>query len=193
MRCFAAIPVPEEPADKLMSWRAGPAKELAGVRWVGRDALHLTLKFFGDVPGRSIPKLADSIAAATAGCRSFHMELKGLGRFPPRGPARVIWAGVGAGSDELKLLARRIEAASDTLAPAGGEGGSRGRRRPFRPHVTLGRIRRPGETDGAVKELVDGGDEPIWGRWRVASFSLFHSRLTPRGPVYRILDTFHLR
>lgn len=193
LRCFAAVALPRETARELALWRADTAESLPGVRWVKEKALHLTLKFFGDISAESISPLTKEISARVAGCKPFNMELRGLGHFPPRGSARVIWAGVDAGRRDLIKLARHIEAASEEVLPDRREHGSR-RPRQFHPHVTLGRIRRPGpgSTDEAVKSLVKEGARHFWGRWEVSSFSLIHSRLTPEGPFYTVLETFPL-
>src|SRR5207245_7151093 len=104
------------------------------VAWVAPESLHLTLKFLGRVREARTPELAVALTRATAGLTAFEANVAGLGAFPSPARARVIWAGVGRGTDALVELAGRVDAA---LAALGVEREPRA----FSPHVTLGRVR----------------------------------------------------
>src|SRR5947208_5309760 len=75
-------------------------------------------------------------ARAAAGLTAFEAIVAGLGAYPSPARARVIWAGVGRGTDALVELAGRVDAA---LAGLGFEREPRA----FSPHVTLRRVRVP--------------------------------------------------
>jgi 2'-5' RNA ligase len=106
------------------------------VRWVEPEKLHLTLKFLGDVASEAIPKLAAGAASRLAGRGGFEVVLAGFGAFPTARAARVVWIGVRAGAAELARLARRLDAAAVKVGLAR-------EHRPYRAHLTLGRLREP--------------------------------------------------
>jgi 2'-5' RNA ligase len=125
------------------------------VRWVRDDNLHLTLKFFGDVSADRLTAVEAAVRSAGAGTGALAVRLTELGTFPKRGRVRVLWAGVES-PPALELLQDRIERGSESIGfPADG--------RPFRPHVTLGRVR-----DGA--RLPPSGIDALGIRLEPVSF-----------------------
>jgi RNA 2',3'-cyclic 3'-phosphodiesterase len=100
-------------------------------RWVGRPAQHLTLAFFGEVPADRVAKLTAALGLVL-GEPSVHLRLAGAGTFPERGAPRVLWVGVDGDVDTLAVLARAAaDAARSVAVPV--------ERRPYRPHLTVGR------------------------------------------------------
>jgi 2'-5' RNA ligase len=90
-RLFVAADLPDRARDRLLAVR--PAA-FPGVRLVGREEMHLTLHFVGEVEDGQI----DAVRRALEGVKAppFAIDLDGVGRFPPEGVARVLWAGVRA-------------------------------------------------------------------------------------------------
>ena len=138
------------------------------VRWADPGSLHLTLKFCGDVPEDRVEELVERCAARARGCEPFEVAIAGLGAFPNARDARVLWAGVVDGVSELARLARKLDAACARL-------GVERERRPYQPHLTLGRLRQPRRV--AIERLA--GPERI--SFRVGEVVCFQSRLSPRG------------
>ena len=103
------------------------------VKWVRPEALHLTLKFLGDVDDATEPNLRAALGQVAAGgeARPVGLHIEGFGVFPDFRRPRVVWAGV-APDPALELLQHRVE---QVFAPLGFPTEAR----PFRPHVTLGR------------------------------------------------------
>jgi 2'-5' RNA ligase len=133
MRLFAAVPLPEparaEVAGLLSRLRATDLP----VRWVPDEGLHLTLKFYGEVSPERLEVIEEAIRQATAGSEPLAMRLDELGAFPGARRPRVLWLGLDA-PPALELLQDRLERRSEAIGftPEGA---------PFRPHVTLGRVR----------------------------------------------------
>lgn len=127
-RLFVGIEIPEPVQDQLSDLET----PIPGVRWIEADALHLTLRFAGDIDNQSAAELADELSRIEV--RAFSMRLKGLGTFGGKEP-RSLWAGVEAG-EELSSLARACERAARNagLAPE---------TRAFKPHVTIARLKSP--------------------------------------------------
>jgi 2'-5' RNA ligase len=139
-----------------------------GVRWVDPSALHLTLKFCGDVPEARIPELARRCASRSTRVDPFEIRIAGLGAFPSAREARVIWAGIVDGARELGRLARGLDLAAARV-------GVERDRRPYRPHLTLGRLREPRPIP--IERLTP----PKEIAFRAQEIVLFSSRLSPRG------------
>ena len=104
------------------------------LRWVLAAQRHLTLRFFDELPEDRVEDVRGAAGAAAAGVSCFDLEMEGVGCFPPRGPAKVVWVGCGTGREALVVLAKAISLA---LAIRGFPGDTR----PFSPHLTLARAR----------------------------------------------------
>jgi 2'-5' RNA ligase len=128
IRLFAAVEIPEEIGRVLERRQQG----LPGARWRPLDALHVTLRFFGETPE---PQAADLDAElARVNGAPFEIELSGVGAFGEGQDVRAVWAGV-AESEALHRLAARCEAAARRA-------GLKPETRAFKPHVTLAYVKR---------------------------------------------------
>jgi len=152
-------------------------------KWVERENLHITLRFIGEVEEEKLPQIATMLRAKLRGAPPLRLSYRGLGTFSRNGSPRVLWVGVeGEGLRELK---RRVDQA---LMPFGL---SPEREEDYRPHITLLRIkklRRRGKFNGIIsrmKEFEFGEQEDI-------KVCLIESRLTPQGPVYKVVEEFAL-
>jgi 2'-5' RNA ligase len=127
-RLFAAIPLPEVLGDVLDSL----VEEHPGVTWVPPKNRHLTLQFLGQVPDDAVPEIAAALREVQIA--PFLLPVQGVGRFPPRGAPRVLWAGVGKGHPHLFALQKRV---ADQLMPLGFDPGGQS----YVPHITLARCK----------------------------------------------------
>jgi 2'-5' RNA ligase len=154
------------------------------MKWVEPRSMHLTLQFLGDLDPGLVPKLADSLRGAFPDVPPFELEALGAGAFPGPAHPRVLWAGLSRGADELRVLAAACLAVTGALGIPAEE-------RPFRPHITLARIRagsRPADLGGPLQALTDA---PI-GRCQIDRVYLMKSELRPSGPLHSVLDSFPL-
>jgi RNA 2',3'-cyclic 3'-phosphodiesterase len=154
------------------------------VAWVAPGNLHLTLKFLGAVPEVRIEPIAGALTEVGKDSSPFEARIRGLGAFPSAGRPRVVWAGVADGAPEMVELAGRVDAALAALGVPRDE-------RPFSPHVTLGRVRRPARNPVLADALGSAGTREF-GRIRVASLALVRSELEPRGARYTKLASVRL-
>lgn len=133
MRLFVGIPVEGEVADVLGGLLERWERNGWPVKLARPEGLHLTLKFLGAVESERYPALLEAVADAVRGTPALSFALSELGAFPELVRARVLWAGLESEA-ALELLVHRIERACAGLGfPLEG--------RPYRPHVTLGRVR----------------------------------------------------
>ena len=168
-RLFTAIEIPEVTRQRLALIRA----PLQGAKWIAPEDMHITLRFAGDIDGRTTDEFAEMLDAIRA--RPFTVTIQDLGAFGGRDP-RVLWAGVEAGP-ELEALHRANERAARA---AGLESDSRA----FKPHVTLARLR--GGRQREVAQFLEqyGGlrTEPFV----VTRFVLLSARPGWGGPPYAV-------
>lgn len=114
-------------------------------RWAGRDLHHLTLAFFGEVPERRVPDLLGELGAVVG--PAVHLRLAGAGTFPEKGDPRVLWIGADGDLETLAGLAR-------STADAGRAAGLDVDRRPYRPHLTVGRWPAAGPSDRRIANAL---------------------------------------
>lgn len=184
IRSFVALHVADTAlAERLLATRES-LTGLRGLKWVAPHQLHFTLKFLGAVDEARIPAAREAIAAAARAAPAFAYSLEGLGVFPPRGPARTLWAGVTVGREELVALAGGVDR---SFVDAGFEADAR----PFSAHLTLARIKDPSAGRELVRRLPGLG-APVFGAGRAREIVLFASDLKPDGPVHTALSTASL-
>jgi 2'-5' RNA ligase len=146
MRLFLALNI--EPGVRGRCFAATHALRAAGpdVRWVDESKLHLTLKFLGEQPESLVAPLSAALDQAAGQSRELDLQFGAIGAFPNFRRPRVVWLGV-APDPKLELLHHDVEVSCEKLG-LGVEG------RPFRPHVTLGRVEKD---DGrALREAARG-------------------------------------
>lgn len=184
MRLFVAIPLTPETRSSLEEAVQLLRQSRAPVRWVRPEALHLTLKFLGEVPPEKVEGISRALARAAAAVLPFPMDVAGAGTFPGKGRPRVVWADVREPSGALARLHGAVE---QGLAA---EGFDREKRR-FSPHITLGRVRGSINLPRLAEAVARLGDQ-LWGRQTVERLSLLRSRLGPGGASYREVAGFTL-
>ena len=183
MRAFLAIELP----DALKTHLAGVTKRLgssrAPVSWTRPDNMHLTLRFLGDISDGQGQRLSDYLAGEYNGCERFPLNITGIGVFPNlRGP-RVIWAGVHCSDASLDRVQRIAEQGSRHigLAPE---------KRAFRPHLTIGRVRKSRKIDSGFRRLLNLEQGFDGGEILVKGVSLFSSDLKPSGAEHTRIALF---
>lgn len=188
VRLFVACEVPEEVKDAIgetietLRRKSGPA-----VRWIKPEGVHVTLKFLGEVPVKKLPAVKLAIQEAVVGHSPFELEFSSIGTFGGREGLRIMWVGIAGDVLRLEALVRAVNAA---LAVVGFEP----ERRPFRPHLTLGRVRDEiGTRQRAEIEVAVGKTDVPDVSWRTSQVSLMRSKIGPGGASYEVLATFPLR
>jgi 2'-5' RNA ligase len=181
MRLFIAVDLSEGARVAIAAEQKRIAAALAGtktsLRWVKPEQAHLTLVFLGNVDEVRVPAVVEAVGG-DVDLAPFEMVLDGEGVFPPRGAPRVLWIGTTLGAAQLIELQRRLSARVAAL-------GVELERRPFHPHLTIGRWResRAFDRDRALAAARSGSIARI----RVEHATLYESRLSPSGAAYREL------
>ncbi len=126
-------------------------RALTPASWLVPEKLHVTVLFLGD----RLPDLEAPMRALGAATRPFSLRLTGAGLFETARAPSVLWLGVGGDLPALQALrAAVLDHAGDVAPPAE-------RARPFVPHLTLSRGKRPGHFAEVLPELERFDTEPF--------------------------------
>jgi len=177
IRLFAAVALPPEIGSPLQLRQTG----IDGARWRPLEALHVTLRFYGDVREDVARDLDAELLGVSV--RPFEIALAGAGSFADGDDIHAVWAGV-AENAELRRLASACESAARRV-------GLKPDSRNYRPHVTLAYLRRPDPTQVAAwvqaNNLLKSPPIPV------DRFALYSSHQTREGSRYRAEAEYGLR
>ena len=181
MRLFAAVDLSRDTRDAMAAEQTRIAASLGpsvrSLKWVRPDGAHLTLVFLGHVDAARVPPIVEAFAL-DVDARPFDIVFSGAGVFPPRGAARVLWIGIGAGDEQLRALhhelAARVSAHGVNLDT-----------RDFHPHLTLARWSSSRTSDRA--RVLAAARHGALVREHVTRVTLFESRLSSSGAAYTAL------
>ena len=144
MRLFVALTPPAAVLADVDAALA-PARALQPeLRWIPVERWHLTLAFYGEVPDESLDgiiamverKLSDRPLPGPV-----ELRFSGSGQFS----LRALWVGLDGDVDRLRTLAKSV--ITD--------------RRPYRPHLTVARLR-GGQDATRAAELLSSYAGPLW-------------------------------
>jgi RNA 2',3'-cyclic 3'-phosphodiesterase len=171
-RLFVAAPLDDGARDALdahLRRALGPA----GVpgRQVPPRNWHLTLRFLGDCDAAAGERMVRALEDAVS-VPPFEVTFGGAGAFPRPRTASVFWIDVDEGADGLAALAAGAEAAARVAGFAADT-------RPYRPHLTVSRLRPPADVTDAVARVPAARV-----RMMVGEVVLFRSELGGGAPRY---------
>ncbi|MCA9774391.1 MAG: RNA 2',3'-cyclic phosphodiesterase [Myxococcales bacterium] len=181
LRLFVAVSPTEEIRARVAAILDALRREdrSHSVRWVAAENVHLTLRFLGASPPERVPELRALLDEVGGRATPMELDLSGCGAFPDWRRPRVVWLGI-APNGALAGLVQAVEEGVTRLGYAPED-------RPYRPHLTLGRVR-PGARAGQGLEGAARAASGTWsGRWRVETLALYESEPGPKGAVYRAL------
>ncbi len=182
IRTFIAIEIPANIKNGL-SLLIESLRESSGdarIRWVKPESIHLTLKFIGDLSPGAVSRITENIEKPAAKRSKFEITVGGLGCFPNWHKPRVVWVGISEESGELTTLQNEIDLALEPL-------GILPETRPYHAHLTVGRVKKPGDIGFAEMEI------DTIGHMKVGEFCLIRSDLRSDGAVYTNLASFTLQ
>jgi 2'-5' RNA ligase len=180
VRAFVAVDLPPDIRERLAQVSSELREGMGNVpvRWVPKENMHLTLKFLGDVSLSNLDVLTGILRGEAADREQMVISIGQVGAYPKVRRPRVVWVGVEA-PPELEALQRGIDKHAARVGYARD-------RRPFSPHITLGRVSRnatPSDVRiiGDVLSVIKVG---FLGVARIKAVNLYRSDLTAEGAVY---------
>ncbi len=179
IRTFIAVDISENSRRALSELHGDLSGIDAAVKWVDVRQIHLTLKFLGSTDTAMVPDIRDALREIGARTPPISVQPAGCGAFPTINRMRVVWVGLRGDLEALGALRRELETA---MIPFGFEAEDR----PFRPHLTLGRVkgrRNLQPLQEAILERQGFEAEPF----NISEIVLYKSELRPEGAHYSVL------
>jgi 2'-5' RNA ligase len=175
-RAFVAIDLPESVRSTLGKVQEALKTYGFRVKWVRPQSIHLTLKFLGNINAARTDAVFNAMLQAASGCGALDLIPVGIGVFPHARRPRVIWVGIDGQLDRLKRLQNSLDS---HLADLGFPAESR----PFKGHLTLGRVK--GKIPaGRMREALEKHEKVEAEGFEANHMILFKSELQPTGAVY---------
>lgn len=178
IRSFIAFDIDDEQIIKRFSeGQQMLARTGADLKLVKPENIHITMRFLGNIT----PPMVDSIheAMRKVSFSPFNVEIRGLGAFPKLQYARVIWAGIRKGAEQLDNIFNQLE---PKLRELGFKPDPKG----FSPHLTIVRVKSGRKKAELMRCLKDSVDYEF-GAVKAECLRLKRSVLTPKGPIYSTL------
>ncbi|HIQ13643.1 MAG TPA: RNA 2',3'-cyclic phosphodiesterase [Thermoprotei archaeon] len=181
MRLFVAVDVE---SDEIKTVASNIQKFIrnTGVRatYPKLDDLHITLKFLGDVDKAFISDIVERLTNEKLG--EIKINIRDVGGFPNLSRPRVIFLDVYDDDGKLKVLHEFVESRLESMFPRDS--------RPFKPHITVARIKQFYKLDKQAINLIKSMVDNVW--VEITSFKLKESILTNSGPIYKDVAVFNL-
>ena len=185
IRSFLAFELPTEIKEVLNRVYVEMSRSPLDVRWVRTEGIHLTVVFMGDIPESNISPMGGQIGGVCAGYGPFTISLKNMGCFPNSRNPRVLWIGV---EGDLERMSRFRDEIQRKLVPFG----IQEEKRDFRPHLTLGRFKKPGKKVAETEKLLLNYKGLTSPACSLKELIFFKSDLRPGGAVYTKMRSFPL-
>ncbi|HBE42742.1 MAG TPA: RNA 2',3'-cyclic phosphodiesterase [Bacteroidales bacterium] len=182
-RIFIALKI--KPENNLLRLHS-TLKSLLGnekINWVDPGNIHLTLVFLGDTEEERIKMAAIMLKQRCTGFGEFDFNLSGTGVFKDFRDPRVIWIGI---EDPGKLAELY-----NTIKTGLEDTGFKTEERPFKPHITIARIKFLKHPE-ILRSVIDKYRDSEIQKVPVKEVILYESILKPTGPVYKPMGIFRL-
>jgi len=185
-RVFCATELPLDIRKSITRHAASLREQLPEIHasWSREESIHLTLKFLGDLPVVRVESLSHAAERAAQVVQPFEIGIEGCGSFPPHGQPRVLWTGIDDPAGGLKLLYRALE---DECAREGFACETR----PFHPHLTVARLRKPQGSRQLAQLHKDMGFART--TFRAGDLCVIRSELSPQGSRYTVIARHALK
>lgn len=180
IRSFISIEIPR-PIREQMVLVPESLKSIRGkLSWSNTNNLHITLKFLGDCTRRRLESISKGLAEIAASHTRFDLSFDGVGVFPGHSAPRIVWLGIRDGREQLVKLAKDVADSMEGI-------GFKKEPRPFRPHITLARIKYLSSRD-ALKDAIENMPEVNVSPMMAKYIFLMRSQLNPKGAIYTVIE-----
>lgn len=182
VRTFVAIDCSEKLRSACEKAIVALTDVVDDARWVLPENIHLTLQFLGEVQDRELPAICRCVQSAVQGIPSFGVKCRSIGAFPTVEKPNTIWVDVIDPDENLVKLQNRIANSLDESL------GFPVERRPFKPHLTLGRTKTRQFQTPEWQKAVDRYKKHEFGPLHVSQVVVYSSELERRRPTYTALS-----
>ncbi|MEM1644247.1 MAG: RNA 2',3'-cyclic phosphodiesterase [Ignisphaera sp.] len=189
IRCFVAIEIENQRTlTEVLKVKHSLEDLDLDIKPVEDTDIHLTIRFLGHISTSTVEIMKNILQNIGQTMSKFEIEIQGLGAFPSISKPRVIWVGLGKGSEYLHDIRRIIdnEIRRRNLRDVFED------QHEFSPHITLARVRSL-KNINLFYELYRQYNDYKFGLSTVTKIKLKQSILTPQGPIYKDLFITDLR
>ena len=182
VRSFLALNLELDTVNKIASEQLALKKDCdeasIKVRWVPPQNMHITIRFLGQVTEPMIYAIKDGVERIASAFIPFSVDAEGFGAFPDTHRANVLWIGIKSRDQSLQ---RFYGAISGVLEETGFKGDSK----PFKSHVTIGRV---DDNKGILlADLLRERANTFFGKSIITDLLCYRSDLHPTGADYKLL------
>jgi 2'-5' RNA ligase len=182
-RTFVALLLPPAWTEYLARVAEQLREGTSGLSWVKPGNVHVTVRFLGDLGNSGVKRACDAVARAAEPIEAPVARLGGLGGFPSLARPRVLWMGFAEGEDAVRAVG---DAVNEGIRRAGFGPPEK----PFRPHLTLARVREGAKGLDRIRAAAVPPPPPPE---RLARVCVMKSELHPTGSRYTALTEVRLR
>ncbi|MBS3064615.1 MAG: RNA 2',3'-cyclic phosphodiesterase [DPANN group archaeon] len=183
MRAFIAIDIPEVLHKSVRKFQSSLDRtQIFNASWTNQ--YHFTLKFLGNITvEKQLKNIIEKLEIISKRNSSFTAELKGISGFPYKISPRVIWIGIGEGSDRINALQKII---NDEFIKLNFENETN-----YTNHLTLARVNAINNKP-AWLDILKSNENRSFGKFKVSSIKLYESKLRQGRHVYEVIRDFNL-
>jgi len=186
IRSFLAFELPSDIKKTVKHVSEDVRGSKLNVKWVKVDNIHITVVFMGNISTEDIPAIREKIEKGCLGFEPFNISLKGLGVFPDTRRPRVLWLGL---EGEIERMSSFKKGLQERLKPFG----IKEEKRRFKPHLTLGRFRKPNKSDPVLEGIISRYKDLESPVCPLEELVMFKSELKPGGAEYTRLESLPLK
>lgn len=184
MRAFLAIEIEPYIKNKIEeSQEIIRESESSKIKYVERENIHLTLKFFGEIDDDKLEEITDIINKSIKNYEAYTIKVVNIGAFPNIYNPRVIWTGI---KDKNKTTIKLIEELDKKFSKIGFK-----KEKSYVPHITIGRVKNISDKE-KLSQTLNGINRKYHGKMEVKKIIIKSSTLTPDGPIYKNVKEFDL-
>ena len=175
-RTFVALELPEIIRTDIRKLQHAFKSHRLDIRWVKPLNMHLTLAFLGDISQSQVEAVSSVLSEAAAQHPVFDLIPQGVGVFPNIRRPRILWVGIAGQTDILRSTQGFVSSGLNLL-------GFKMEKRPYRGHLTLGRVKNRIQ-QGRLVDALRTHQGFVSHAFSVKHLVMFKSELNPDGPHY---------
>ena len=181
MRIFIALEIPEKIKKEISKTQNQLKSSGVQARLVKPNNTHLTLVFLGETAPNKVGEIEKILKEVSTQISPVNLWLEKIDCFPSPAKAKIIYLSLKGELGKLNALALKIRKLLKKQKIKFDQ-------KPFVPHLTLGRLKKPQNISGLLSKIKILRQE-----FFVHQLKLIQSTLTPQGPIYKTLASFELK
>ena len=185
LRSFLAFELSGPLKESLRQVSQDLKKTSLDAKWVKIDNIHLTVIFLGDIEEQWLNQMDIAARATCSLFAPFAVSLKSMGCFPNKKKARVLWLGLAGDLGRMADFQKTLQKGLNPLNVKKED-------REFKPHLTLGRFRTPGNQGQLLDTILRQYQDLTSPVMPLTELVLFKSDLKPGGAEYPKLRSWPL-